>query len=131
MRLKKPILAICHGMQIINVAFGGALYQDLAAQRPESMPHRAQADEACSHLIFVSKGSLLEKLIGGEEFESASYHHQAVKSVGKGLEVVANARDGVVEALELPGYPFLLGVQWHPEKTLDSEVTKRLFSWFV
>lgn len=130
-RLKKPILAICHGMQLVNIAFGGTLWQDLSTRRPQSMRHRASVDESCSHLISVTRGSLLEKLIGGEEFESASYHHQAVKSVGKGLQVVASAPDGVVEAFELPGYPFLLGVQWHPEKTLDSEVTRRLFREFI
>ncbi|MDH4099284.1 MAG: gamma-glutamyl-gamma-aminobutyrate hydrolase family protein [Nitrospirota bacterium] len=130
-RLKKPILAICHGMQLLNVVFGGTLWQDLATQRPQSMPHRSSLDVPCSHTIAVSKGSLLEKMIGVTEFESASYHHQAVKDVGKGLVVTAQAPDGVIEAVELTGYPFLLGVQWHPEKTLESEVTRRLFRGFV
>lgn len=130
-RLKKPILAICHGMQLLNVALGGTLWQDLPTQRPQSIPHRASADESCSHIISVSPGSLLEKVIGVTEFESASYHHQAVKDAGKGLAVTAQAPDGVVEALELRGYPFLLAVQWHPEKTLKSDVTQRLFRGFI
>lgn len=131
MRLEKPILAICHGMQLVNVALGGTLWQDLATQRPESIRHRSSADDACSHRIEVTPGSLLLRIVEVGGFESASYHHQAVKDVGKGLAVTAQAPDGVVEAFELPGYPFLLAVQWHPEKTLGSEVTRRLFRGFV
>lgn len=122
-----PVLGICHGMQLINVVLGGSLYQDLPLQKSDVMEHRLKDKR---HLVDVDGDSLLYRIFGIGEIDVTSTHHQAVKEIGKGLESCATARDGVVEAFEKPDYPFLMAVQWHPEKDPD-EVSRRLFSSFI
>lgn len=125
----KSILAICHGMQIVNVALGGTLYQDISTQVPGGIEHRGKKDSSpARHGVTVEAGSRLAGIMDGKlRFEICSIHHQAVKDLGKSLRVVARAQDGIVEGIELPGHPKFIGVQWHPEKEPQSEATRRLF----
>jgi len=111
---RMPVLAICRGVQILNVALGGSLYQDLATERPGPIDH---ADSAGRHGVRVDAGTLLRRTLGRGEITANSRHHQAVKEPAPALAVVARAPDGVVEGVELrdPDGQWLLGVQWHPE----------------
>jgi putative glutamine amidotransferase len=113
-----PILAICRGVQILNVALGGTLYQDLATERPGPIDH---ADVAGRHPVRVDTGTLLFRTLGSREITANSRHHQAVNAVAGALRVVARAPDGVIEGVELaePGDQWLLGVQWHPENLVE------------
>lgn len=130
-----PILAICRGCQLLNVAFGGTLYQDLPTQRPGGVRHRQrEAWEKRTHVADVVRGSLLSKIVESDRLLINSFHHQGIKDVGEGLEVVAVAEDGTVEALEAPSYPWVLGVQWHPERheavAPEPDPDRRIFQAF-
>lgn len=116
-----PILGICGGMQLINVHFGGTLYQDLSRELPEAALHE-QAHESTQphHPIEVKEDSLLAEAVGKGAMMVNSTHHQAVKTLGEDLRVSAVAPDGVIEAIESTRHPFVLGVQWHPEALLTS-----------
>jgi len=121
-RQRKPLLAICRGHQILNVALGGSLVVDIAAQRPGALNHR-RLDKRSQvvHEVRLTPGSILAKITGGTRLGVNSTHHQAAGRVAPPLSVTAWAGDGVVEALELkPGpaqwLPFLLSVQFHPER---------------
>lgn len=115
-----PTLAICRGMQVLNVAQGGALHVHVEDAVGQAVLHRASQAEPTRHPVRIAAGSRLAGLLGRAELtEVASWHHQAVSRLGRGLRAVAWAPDGTVEALELDGAPQLLAVQWHPE--LDVE----------
>ncbi|GIW73022.1 MAG: peptidase C26 [Planctomycetota bacterium] len=123
-----PLLAICAGMQALNVVRGGSVIQDLAALAPSAQPHRAPAGEAgLRHPVLIEADSLLGRLGLPPRLEVNSCHHQACGRLGSGLRAVARAPDGVVEAIEDPRLPFALGVQWHPEKLLDEPAHRALF----
>ena len=126
----KAILAICHGMQIMNVALGGTLYQDIPTQLPRTIPHRGEKDASSTrHGVEVETGSGLAQIVGHHlRFEISSSHHQAVKDLGKGLRINSRASDGIIEGIEMPGHPRVVGVQWHPEKDPQSETTRLLFA---
>ena len=114
----KPVLGICRGAQLINVAFGGTLYQDLAAQLPDTLGHHdAQTYDRNFHDIVFTPGSVLAGLYPDRTSAKVNtIHHQAVKRLGKGLCVEAQSTpDGVVEAIRLEGEDYVFGVQWHPE----------------
>jgi putative glutamine amidotransferase len=114
---KKPILGICRGAQLLNVVYGGTLYQDIATQKPEAINHRDWDiyDQHFHHVKF-EKNSLLSKLFKGEQAKVNSIHHQAVKDLGKGLVIEAVANDdGMVEAIRATKEKFVYGFQWHPE----------------
>ncbi len=136
---EKPILGICRGVQMLNVALGGTLIQDLPSQhrREDGQPsidHRQTALGAyASHRVVVAEGSLLERILGQQELWVNSFHHQAVGEVAGQANLSAWAADGVVEAIELPDAPFVLGVQWHPEKMTQAgdEASRRLFAAFA
>jgi putative glutamine amidotransferase len=133
----KPVLGLCRGHQVINVACGGSLWQDLATQRPECHKHdyfppAGYAREHLAHEVTVQAGTRLHGLVGTERLPVNSMHHQAVKRLGEGLVASATADDGVVEALEGEGAPFLVGVQWHPEVfEMTDPRTRHLFGGFI
>jgi len=121
-----PILAICRGIQILNVALGGTLYQDLESERPGPVPH---AGETSHHAVRVETGSLLERTLGTRSTTVNSRHHQAIRDLAPGLKAVAWADDGVIEGAEPADAraPWMVAVQWHPE-----DLTERaLFDGFA
>lgn len=112
----KPVMGICRGMQVINVGMGGSLYQDLPTQRPSALLHPDwQSFENPAHEVVLVSGSPLQRTLGLNRLAVNSRHHQGVKDVAPGLEVMAHATDGLVESVYGPNYRFLWGVQWHPE----------------
>jgi putative glutamine amidotransferase len=112
-----PILGICRGLQVLNVHFGGTLYQDIATERPSDLLHQQREPwDHRTHGATVRPGSLLHRIVGEGQLRINSFHHQAIKHLGRGLLVTARADDGLVEAIEHQDYPWLLGVQWHPER---------------
>jgi putative glutamine amidotransferase len=127
-----PTLAICRGAQILNVLRGGDLLPHLPEHVGEDVPHRISAELHTKHRVRLLAGSQLAALYGSGSLEVASWHHQAVGRLGAGLEAVAFAEDGVIEALELADAPWLLAVQWHPElEPEDGAAGRRLFDRLV
>lgn len=129
----KPILAICRGCQVLNVAAGGTLIQDLLTQGSVKVQHFQKAPRwHASHYITLAKGSRLAGILGVEKLLVNSFHHQAVQLLGQGMVAVAHATDGVVEAIEMPEHPFALGVQWHPEVMVEHHPQQgRIFDAFI
>jgi putative glutamine amidotransferase len=131
-----PIFGICRGIQTLNVALGGTLYQDIPDQAPSSIHHQ-QSDvkiprKDFSHSIRIEDGSRLRSIVGKGEIQTNSFHHQALKSVAPGLVVTAHAPDGIIEAVEAPDHRYLVAVQFHPEETAPhDEYSRRLFESFV
>jgi putative glutamine amidotransferase len=135
-----PIFAICRGVQVLNVACGGTLVQDIPSQLPGSLEHSLpippNQSYSLAHDVWLEKDSLLSKLMG-ERLSDAdtcavnSRHHQAVKDVAQGFRVCATAPDGVIEAIEDPSVPFCLGVQWHPENFFRTGEFRPLFEGFL
>ena len=115
----KPLLGICRGIQVLNVAMGGTLIQDVPTQYSEELDHRQQTREIPAnepgHTVKVSPGTLLERVYGAVPIPVNSFHHQAVKYDGRGLVATGWSEDGLIEAIENPASTFALGVQWHPE----------------
>lgn len=127
-----PTLAICRGAQIVNIALGGSLYEHLPDEFGDEVHHRLPPREPTSHGVNVQPDSQLATILGCDLLESASWHHQSIKAVGTQLRVVARASDGVVEAVEMPGHPWMIAVQWHPELTAERDHTQqRLFDALV
>jgi len=122
----KPLLGICYGCQFFNVWRGGTLLQDVPLQHPNSIEHHESR-----HNVRLESGSLLRRIIGQDEFEIASYHHQAIDKPAPNTRVTAWSPDGLIEAIELDENPFWLGVQWHPEWDRNSAATKKLFAAFI
>ncbi len=128
-----PTLAICGGMQTMNVACGGTLYQDIPAQVHDVLQHRQTRPAIhVSHSVSIAPGSLLNRIIKRTDMKVNSSHHQSVKAVGRALIASATAPDGIIEAIEHPAHPFFLGLQWHPEFLFERHVLhRRLFQTFL
>lgn len=116
-----PVLGVCGGMQLLNVALGGTLYQDLPTDAGLRGHQQPAPKDVPSHDVEVVAGTRLAGLVGAGRLRVNSTHHQAVRAVAPGLLVSARSPDGVIEGIELPGRPFALGVQWHPEAALRHE----------
>lgn len=116
-----PILGICRGLQVLNVALGGSLVQDIPDQWPGALVHDADDETIVRHPIRIEPESRLIQIVGAATVEVNSYHHQAIDRLAPGLTAVAWAPDGVVEAVEGREWPFVLGVQWHPELLSERE----------
>ena len=128
-----PLLGICGGMQAINVAFGGSLYQDIPSQISNALEHRQPAPATkLSHTVTVAPGSLLRRIVRTVTLRVNSSHHQSVKEVAPSLVTSAVAPDGIVEAIESTTQRFFLGVQWHPEFLFERySLHRQLFEAFL
>jgi len=130
-----PLLAICRGIQVLNVALGGTLYQDIPAQIPQSLRHDFRPEHPRNYLgheVQVQPATRLAGILGAERLAVNSFHHQSVKGVAVGLQVSAFAPDGVIEAIEAQDRIFVIGVQWHPEELLEDDPRmRRLFEAFI
>ena len=131
-----PVLAICRGIQVVNVARGGTLVQHIPDEVTGAVDHDVREPRvAIAHEVWVTAGSLLDRLMRETEedggFPVNSRHHQAIKTIGSGLITTATAPDGVVEAVEDPSKRFFLGVQWHPENFYRTGEFRALFEGFI
>lgn len=133
---KLPILGICRGMQLINVALKGTLFQDINSQIPDSLghyPNNIQSD-VLYHSIEIVENTILANIFNSKEININSFHHQAVKDLGEGLKASAFSKDGIIEAMEgvYSNGQIILGVQWHPEGlVVKHEEFRKLFGFFV
>jgi putative glutamine amidotransferase len=128
-----PIFGVCRGMQLVNVAFGGTLIQDIPSQVPGAIRHdQTTVDlQQPSHGVSLSEGTQLRALVGAGSARVNSFHHQAVERMAEGFRATARSSDGVLEAMEHESGPFFQCVQWHPERLADDPVTRALFQAFV
>jgi putative glutamine amidotransferase len=132
---RKPLLAICRGHQVLNVALGGTMWEDLATQLPGSIRHDyfgsgSRTDRP--HMVRVRNDSILAAIFNSDEVPVNSLHHQGLRDLAPELVVSATAPDGVVEGVEIEGHPFAVGVQWHPENLVEIDPAMRnLFVAFV
>lgn len=123
----KPILAICRGTQLVNVALGGKLYQDIPSEIPTQISHRqCEPKFSPSHSIKVLQNTPLFNLMEKERISANSFHHQAIKTLGEGLKVMALADDDIIEAIYLTGERYLRAYQWHPERLCETDAHNRL-----
>jgi putative glutamine amidotransferase len=126
-----PVLAICRGMQVLNVARGGTLHQHLSDLGREIDHRQTTPGENATHEVELVRGSRLADLVGGLRLTVNSFHHQALDQLGRGLRVVGRAGDGTVEAVERPGAGFVVGVQWHAELLVERPEQLALFEALV
>ncbi len=131
-----PIFGICRGHQVLNVALGGSLYQDIPSAMPSALDHqtssKAKQRALLAHPVAIDPSSKLAAIVGKTELNVNTLHHQSVKAVGKGLKVTGTAPDGVIEALESEQHDWVLSVQWHPEDLYAGhDWSRRLFAAFI
>jgi len=126
-----PTLGICLGSQVMNVAAGGTLIQDISSHDGEAMQHNSPPYDRVRHAIHLEPGSKLATIVREASPEVNSSHHQSVGKVGRGLRVNSSALDGIVEGIEDSEHPFYVGVQWHPEDMAGEAPAERLFEAFV
>jgi putative glutamine amidotransferase len=128
-----PVLGICRGQQLLNVAMGGSLYQDLLLQKVTAVDHSGRDGRersSPSHPVELDPDSRIAQLLDEVRFDVNSFHHQAVKEGARGLRISGRSPDGVIEAVESAGHRFLLAVQWHPEE-MEDPASSRLFRGLV
>lgn len=128
----RPTLAICRGMQVLNVSLGGTLIEHLPDAVGEATLHRAPPREPVAHGVALTAGSALAKITGTLAMSPMSWHHQAIRALAPGLTAVAHAPDGTIEAAEFKAHPWLVAVQWHPELTAQQDpAQQKLFDALV
>lgn len=132
---KKPILAVCRGIQLVNIGLGGTIYQDIPSQYPKDFPiaHKQPFYYTIpSHTVTITPQTKLAEICQQPSIKVNSMHHQAVKDVAPGCIVSGVGPDGLIEAIEMPEYPFFIGVQWHPEYLWEQDqAAANLFSQFI
>ncbi|QGG49107.1 gamma-glutamyl-gamma-aminobutyrate hydrolase family protein [Heliorestis convoluta] len=130
---KMPVLAICRGLQVLNIARGGTLIQDIPRQKPSALRHQQKSPRwHKSHNIDIVERSQLHQIYRNGTGQVNSFHHQAIDRLGKGLQAVAHSADGIVEAIEGQGESFIMAVQWHPEDLFrNDQEAKALFRLFA
>jgi putative glutamine amidotransferase len=129
-----PVFGICRGAQLMNIAMGGDIYQDLKSQANNAnlICHDQPAPKWYGfHEVQIEDGTLLKSILGMGQVRANSFHHQAVRRPGTSLRTTAHTSDGIIEAVESECHPFFLGVQWHPERMLEDKIMFRLFEAFV
>jgi putative glutamine amidotransferase len=129
-----PLLGICRGIQVINVALGGNLYSDIPSQFNSNIRHDLYpgfARDIEAHSVVINEDSQLERIFSGNNVNVNSLHHQGIKKLGAGLKATAFAPDGMIEAIEAENHSFLIGVQWHPEWMQKSPAMCDLFKAFI
>ena len=130
-----PLLGICRGIQVMNVALGGSLYTHIPDQFPTDLKHSnpppAFPRSHIAHTVTLESGSLLSSILGNSRVNVNSRHHQAVKDPAVGIFITAHATDGLIEGIEIPGKRFAIGVQWHPENLQEHAEHRSLFSAFI
>ncbi|MBI3358722.1 MAG: gamma-glutamyl-gamma-aminobutyrate hydrolase family protein [Nitrospirae bacterium] len=127
---KLPLLGICRGIQIMNVALGGTLIEHIPDLVGEAVRHRLPEDKESLHAVRLMPNSLTARIFGKQEMDVPSFHHQAIRKLAPLLKEVAHSQDGIIEAVELPEHPFFIGVQWHPELSNDP-LQQQLFNEFI
>lgn len=134
LRKKLPLLGICRGLQVINIALGGTIYEDLASQKSGALNHRT-VDELprhyLAHSVEIGQNSHLSKILNKRDCLVNSHHHQGIRELAPGLAPTAFAPDGLIEAFEKPDHPFFIAVQWHPECMSLQDGMGALFSAFI
>lgn len=133
LKQSKPIFGICRGLQILNVALGGSLFQDIPSEAPgKLLLHRQLSKESvATHSVDLLPGSKLGRILQEKSVATNSFHHQAIKKLAPGLTATAFSRDGIIEGIEMAGNLFVAGVQWHPECMVSSDPKMlRLFTAF-
>ena len=127
-----PTLGICRGAQILNVVQGGKLIEHIPDEIGEKVLHRAPPREPVTHGVKLKAGSRLAKILGRDQFDATSWHHQALRGAAAGFDAVAHAPDGTIEAIEMPSHPWMIAVQWHPELSAASDpLQQKLFDALV
>ena len=133
-RQERPFLGICRGIQVLNVALGGTLYEDIADQHPGAIKHAHYPNiprDYLAHAVQITEESRLASILGKPVLEVNSLHHQGIRHLAPGLKASAYAPDGIVEGVEVPGHPFGLAVQWHPEHLQAHETMQALMRAFA
>ena len=126
-KTSKPLLAICRGAQLVNVALGGTLYQDIPTELSTNIAHRQNEPKfSPSHDVKIVANTPLHEMMGTEKIKGNSFHHQAIKTLGKGLEIMAFAEDGIIEAVYLCGKRYIRAYQWHPERLFETDTQNRM-----
>lgn len=135
--IKKPTLAVCRGMQLVNAVFGGSLYQNIPSQKKDSIIHLPKKEPTSNgrfkrqyHSIEIKEGSRLYECLGDRHIVN-SYHHQAIKKLADNLKITATAKDGIIEGVETKDDHLFIGIQFHPEFSEDSEDFQKIFGYFV
>ncbi len=132
LRRDKPVYGLCRGAQMLNVALGGSLFQDIPTQVAEPIQHRSlNKPQWTYHPVQVERDSRLYHIVQMDHFSVSTSHHQGIRSLAPGLRASAQAPDGIIEAVEMPERHFVLGVQWHPEVMGDDPTSLRLLHTFV
>ena len=127
-----PTLGICRGAQILNVVQGGKLIEHIPDEVGVKVLHRAPPREPVTHGVKLKTGSRLAKILGRDQFDATSWHHQALRGAAAGFDAVAHAPDGTIEAIEMPSHPWMIAVQWHPELSAASDpLQQKLFDALV
>lgn len=129
---KSPLMAICRGVQVLNVALGGTLVEHVPDEYGESVMHRSADFDRTEHSIRLDSDSRLAEIMGCTDFSCASFHHQSIRSPAPGFKVCGRAEDGVIEAVESDRYSKLIAIQWHPEYTArEDSLQQGLFDTLV